>query len=119
MIGLTRKERMPPQPVAAGADQALSTSLLFLARRMRPSSRNSISPAEPVIFVFGAGGLVSPVVSFQMIGLAVEPTKQFLPRKGFSRWTITGICIAVPSSPARLFSETRISEAGLASSRVE
>ena len=35
MIGLTRKEMIPPQPLAAGADQALSTSSLPLRRRIR------------------------------------------------------------------------------------
>ena len=70
MIGLSSSStRKPPQPLAPGADQALSTSLLFLATRMRPSSRNSISPAEPVIGVLGAGGLVVPVVSFQITGV--------------------------------------------------
>ena len=65
---------------------------------MRPSSRNSASPTEPVIGLLGAGGEVVPVVSFQSIGELEEPTKQLLPRKGFSRWTLTGISSAAPTS---------------------
>src|SRR4051794_39583854 len=85
MIGLTRKARMPPQPLAAGADQALSTSWAFLSLRIRAPSRNSTSPAVPVIGSLGLGGLVTPVVSSHLIGEPEEPTKHDLPRKGFSR----------------------------------
>src|SRR5690349_22657029 len=101
-ISSTRK---PPQPVAPGAAQALSTSLAPLVRRMRPPSRNSTAPAEPLIGSLGFGGAVVPVVSSHQIGEALEPTKQFEPRNGFSRCTLTGIFRATPISPARLFSE--------------
>src|SRR5689334_4299854 len=109
---------MPPQPVALGADQALSTSLAPASRTTDPSSNISRLPLAPLSGLLGPGGEVVPVVSFQTIGELAEPTKQFLPRNGFSRWTLTGSSSAVPSSEAKPFSLIRMFDAGPASSRV-
>src|SRR5262249_34502152 len=118
-IGLTRKLRIPPQPLALGADHVLSTRVAPLSLRIRPDSRNSVVPPLPVIGELGGGGAVVARVRFQVSGLLEEPIKQFLPRKGFSRCTLTGITNAMPSSSAKLSSLTLMSLAVLASSRVE
>src|SRR3954470_20754236 len=64
----------PPQPLAPGADHALSTSVAPLVSMIRPSSRNSTSPSVPEIGLFGGGGEVVPEVNFHISGLALEPT---------------------------------------------
>src|SRR4051812_37721169 len=56
----------PPQPVAPGADQALSTRTLPLRRKIAPFSISSPVPPTPVIGLLGPGGLVVPSVRFQM-----------------------------------------------------
>src|ERR1039458_5197104 len=70
----TSAENGAPQPVASGAENALSTSDPPSRRNRAPPSRISSSPAAPWIGLFGAGGLVYPVVRFRMIGLASDPT---------------------------------------------
>ena len=58
MIGLTRKERIPPQPLALGADQALSTSSAPLSLQDLAFFEEFDYPAEPVIELLGPGGAV-------------------------------------------------------------
>src|SRR4051812_3633579 len=74
MIGSTRNERIPPQPLAAGAAQALSTSFAPLIWAIWPSSLNSTRPPVPLIGSVPTGGLVVPVVRFQIIGELLDPT---------------------------------------------
>src|SRR6185312_4387652 len=118
MIGLTRNERIPPQPVAVGADQAFSTRVFSVSSAISKLSLSSTNPGLPVIDLFGKDGFVGPVVNGQMIGELLEPTKQLLPRNGFSRCTLTGRYNAVPSSTSRLKLLSLISLAGFASSSV-
>src|SRR6476646_9589629 len=75
--------RNPPQPVAPGAAQALSTSLLLLSCRIRPSSRNLTVPEAPSIEVLGGGGLVFQVVSSHQTGELEEPRSSCCPGTGF------------------------------------
>jgi len=69
----TSNSKIPSQPFAPGAANALSTTLSPVATTSLPSLRNETVPRLPDIGVFGSGGLVVPVVKFRVIGLLDEP----------------------------------------------
>lgn len=64
MMGVMRKEKKPPQPSAVGAENELSTRLLFLSTRSACSfsSSSESSPSLPLMGLLGRGGAVVPVV---------------------------------------------------------
>ncbi len=72
MIGPIKNANRPPHPSDLGAANELFTSELFLIVSS-PDSLNDNSPGLPVIGLFGAGGLVVPVVNSITSGAALEP----------------------------------------------
>ena len=73
-IGSTSGASTPPQPVAPGADQVLSTSRpMTPAARLRPPGSTERPPPTPLIGLFGGGGDVKPAVRFQTIGELLDP----------------------------------------------
>ena len=70
----SHENRIPPQPLAPGAANELSTSLFSLNAMIvnAPDSAANV-PGLPLIGLFGAGGEVVPVVRFSVIGLEFEP----------------------------------------------
>ena len=75
MIGLTRKARMPPQPVAVGADQALSTSLVFFGFK-DPAFLEEFDQAEACrgSLCWAPAGWSSAAGQFPVDRRAAEPT---------------------------------------------
>src|SRR5581483_10544585 len=73
MIGSIRIAKIPPQPVAPGAENSLLTSTFFGTSTNSNSSLKKISPLLPLIEVLGGFGCVLPVVRFSCSGLELEP----------------------------------------------
>jgi hypothetical protein len=69
-----RNSNTPPQPFLVGAAKELFTSEFLLTAMIVPSGLKASVSGLPEIDLFGAGGLVLPVVSVSTIGAAFDPT---------------------------------------------
>lgn len=67
------EKRIPPQPLAPGAANELSTRRPPLNVTTVPDGFSVSVPGKPLIDLFGGGGEVVAVVKLRLIGWLLEP----------------------------------------------